>query len=209
MADPVTSDYGLDPARLSIGLRDGRGLVLIRVRPEDSDGRLAVESAIGAALPLEPNTFAAAADERTYWLGPDEWVTDLPFSAVEGRMAALRAATAGFFAAVVDLSAGRVCLRIAGAAAVDVLRKGCPLDLHPRTFAAGACARTMLGRVGVLLGCIETGRDYHLVVDRSYADDLRRWLADAAVGSADAFTAGDRRPPPPATPPVHPSGEPT
>lgn len=209
MADREQSDAELDPVRLSIELRDGRGLVLIRVRPEETDARLAVESALGAALPLEPNTFAAAADERTYWLGPDEWVVDLSLAAVAPRIAALRAATTGLFAAVVDLSAGRVCLRIAGTAAIDLLRKGCPLDLHSRVFAAGACARTVLGRIGVLLACIETGCEYHIVVDRSFADDLRRWLADAALGLADASTAGDHRLQPPATPTVHPSGEPT
>lgn len=208
MADPMSGDDGIDPARLRVEPRDGRGLVLIRVRPEETAARRAVESGLGTDLPLEPNTFFAAADERTYWLGPDEWVVDLPLAAVEERVAALRASTAGLLAAVVDLSAGRVCLRIAGTAAIDLLRMGCPLDLHPRAFAAGACARTMLGRIGVLLGCIETGRDYHLVVDRSYADDLRRWIADAALGFIRTPT-GDHRVPPPAIPPIQPSGEPT
>jgi len=192
----VVADPGTDA--LHIAPHTGRALVLIRVRQDETAAIQAIENALGTALPTIPNTRSPVDDGQVIWLGPDEWVVDLAADGAAPRIAALQAAVAGKFAVVLDITAGRTCLAIRGAAAVDLLRKGCPLDLHPQVFGAGACARTILARVGVLLLCVEAGRLYHLVVDRSYADYLWHWLADAAqefsgtTPAAHAALTGER-----------------
>lgn len=177
---------GRDAEALHITPRTGRALVLVRVRQDETEAVQSIEGALGTALPTVPNTRVAVDGGQAIWLGPDEWVVDLAADGAGPRIAALQAAVAGKFAVVHDITAGRTCLAIRGTAAVDLLRKGCPIDLHPQAFAAGACARTLLARAGVLLLCVEAGREYHLVVDRSYADYLWHWLADATTEFAGA-----------------------
>jgi sarcosine oxidase subunit gamma len=77
----------------------------------------------------------------------------------------------------------RGCVDLGGVAAADVLAAGCAIDLHPRAFAPGRCARTVVGRVEVVL-LARPLRDgwptYRLLVASSYALALADWLIDAA-----------------------------
>ena len=50
-----------------------------------------------------------------------------------------------------DLSANRTTFELVGPSARAVLEKGCPLDLHPRTFEVGAAYLTLIGSVPVVL----------------------------------------------------------
>jgi heterotetrameric sarcosine oxidase gamma subunit len=87
---------------------------------------------------------------------------------------------------VVDVSAARTVLQLAGPRARDVLAHGCSLDLHPGVFVVGACAQTNLAKAQVVLH--RPGPDrYHVFVRASFADYLARWLLDAMV---EYVTAG-------------------
>ena len=98
-------------------------------------------------------------------------------------------------AAIVDVSDGRVALRLAGPNARDVLAKGCPLDLHPRAFPSGSCAQSLLAKAAVLIHLLDDdphrGPTFDLYVARSSAHYLFAWLEDAGceygvqVGSLD------------------------
>jgi sarcosine oxidase, subunit gamma len=83
--------------------------------------------------------------------------------------------------AAVDVSAQRTTLRLRGDRARDVLAKGCSLDLHPRVFATGTAAQTMLGQAAaVLIPLSDEGTDYRILVRSSFAGYLAEWLIDAA-----------------------------
>ena len=60
-----------------------------------------------------------------------------------------------------------------------MLAKGCTLDLHPREFGPGQCAQTGLGKAAVLLATSEPDA-WAIIIRRSFADYLCRWLANAA-----------------------------
>ncbi len=89
----------------------------------------------------------------------------------------LEAALAGQHAAINDISGGQAAFRLRGPEARTMLSKGCTLDLHPQEFAPGQCARTGLARATVLLACIDEAPTFTLIVGRSLADYLCRWLA--------------------------------
>src|SRR6266542_1264607 len=75
----------------------------------------------------------------------------------------------------IDVSANRTVLELTGASARAVLEKGCPLDLHPRTFTPGRAVTTTLARIPVLLW--QTGEtSYRLLPRSSFADYVARWL---------------------------------
>lgn len=104
-------------------------------------------------------------------LGPDEWL-------VVGAAGA-EAAWQGVDA--VDVTGAWVGMRVSGPSARGLLARGAAIDLDPRRFPAGHCARTRLARCPViLLPRGETVID--LLVARSYAPWLLDWLRDAGRG---------------------------
>jgi sarcosine oxidase, subunit gamma len=80
------------------------------------------------------------------------------------------------------LSSSRMIIQIAGERARDLLAAGCGLDLHPRVFAPGYCAQTLLCRVPVILDQLSDAPHYRVLVRRSYARWLIARLCDAAEG---------------------------
>jgi sarcosine oxidase, subunit gamma len=115
------------------------------------------------------------------WLGPDEWLLVTPEGRCAAIEAALRTALVGVRSAVTDISGGQTVVALRGGAVRDLLAKGCPLDLHPRVFAAGQCAQSHLAKAPVLIRQLDGEPSFEIVVRRSYADYLWLWLEDAAA----------------------------
>jgi len=170
---------------LAIRVVPDRAFIGVRARPDEAGLLDAFCEALGAPLPRMPNTTQAWAHGTLVWLGPDEWLIEVDGAQCGATLGALERAAGDRFAALTDLTHGRTCVELRGARAADCLRKGVTIDLHPRAFAAGACARTGLAKAGVLILALDAG-GFRLVADRSYADYLWRWLADASL----EFAAG-------------------
>ena len=134
----------------------------------------------GVPLPLQPNRAASMRELRTLWLGPDEWLVAAPERGVPDLLGRLARALAGRHASVIDLSASRAIIEIAGAQARTLLEKGCGLDLHPRAFGPGCCAQTLFAKLPVIIDQVGAAPSYRLFVRRSAAHWLAEWLIDAA-----------------------------
>lgn len=165
---------------IRIRLLPDAGMIVLRVHPGDAAVMPAIEAALGGRLPQAPNTTASAREGTLCWLGPDEWLWLGAAATAPTLLPAVEAATSGAAALALDIGAGRACFEVAGTRAIDVLRKGCPLDLHPREFGAGRCARTLLARSAAMILCDEPDARYRVIVDRSLAVHTRDWLAHAA-----------------------------
>lgn len=101
---------------------------------------------------------------------------------------ALRAAVSRSHTAVNDISGGQVALVIEGNDTREILSKGCTLDLHPSVFTAGSCAQSGLAKANVLLACLDDAPSFMIVVRRSFADYLCRWLLRAARPGGAGFS---------------------
>ena len=157
------------PASEQVGLRGP---------PDDQAFVAAVRGVLDLPLPAA-NNFTSRDDLDVLWLGPDEWLIVRP-EASDARLAdSLRAALGGQHAAVTDVSAARIVLELDGPKAGEVLAKGCGLDLHPRAFAPGRCAQTLLARAQVIIQQTDQAPTYRLYVRPSYAAYLASWLMDA------------------------------
>ncbi|MEZ0069735.1 sarcosine oxidase subunit gamma [Streptacidiphilus sp. MAP12-20] len=129
-----------------------------------------------------PGRFVSMTDRLdALWLGPDEWLVVGPDGAQDAIRELLRPVLDPSFGSLVDVSANRAVLELAGPAARAVLEKGCSIDLHPRAFTPGCCVQTLVSKVQVVLR--QTASDpapvYQLFVRPSFADYLARWLLDA------------------------------
>ena len=139
---------------------------MAELRELELESQLSVRGEPQPGFPVEPNTAAA----RALWLGPDEWLVigareeDFPDAA-----------------AVVDVSANRVCFELVGDDVEHVLAQGCSLDLHSSVFAPGRCAQTLLAKAQVILHRRDA-ETFRILVRPSYAPYLRLWLEDAIRG---------------------------
>jgi sarcosine oxidase subunit gamma len=166
--------------RRAVALREVPFLGMVGVRVEPGSAAFdRLGERLGAGLPEACGRVTSAGRHSALWLGPDEW---LVVSETDGAVLAaeLRDALAGNPGSVVDVSANRTTLELSGPAARETLEKGCPVDLHPRSFRPGTAVATTLGLVPVLLW--QTDETTYRVLPRSsFADYVARWLLDAVT----------------------------
>ena len=147
--------------------------------PQFVDG---VQRVVGVELPVIPNTVVRSPGLCCHWLGPNEWLITIKMPEAS-IMEELEDSLSGLHIAITDLTGGQSLLEIGGRQSRELLSAACTLDLHPDVFMQGNCAQTILAQSNVLItptfassvGCV-----YEVLVRRSYADHLIRWLIDAA-----------------------------
>lgn len=181
-----------------VRLREVPFLAQVNLRVDPSGPEAArLAPTLGARLPIEPNTAIRTGEHDVLWLGPDEWlvvgpdgaaerIADAVRNAIDGSAESLgggvggEAGSVASVASVVDVSAQRTVIEVAGARARELLAKGCSLDLHPRVFGSGQCAQTLLARAGVIV--LPRGGPepvYWVLVRATFAEYLAWWLVDA------------------------------
>jgi sarcosine oxidase subunit gamma len=181
-------------AGVTLGERPHRRQLNLRGNAVDPGFTSAVRQATGLGLPTRPNTVETSGDLTAIWLAPDEWLlvgpADPAGAGREAPLAArLREALVGVHSAVTDVSEARTIIAVAGPRARDLLRKGTPIDLHPRSFGPGQCAQTALAAANVILRQIDDSPAYELFVLNSFADYLWQWLERASREYGLAVTA--------------------
>jgi sarcosine oxidase, subunit gamma len=169
--------------RLEISLAPAAARFTLRCKPEDAE-----ELAGVFTIPL-PKTIcrAAVAGARALlWLGPDEWMLladDGSQSLIENSFNSI---SSRICFSLVDISQRHAGLILRGAAAVDLLSVGCPLDLHDTVFPGGSCTRTIFGKCEVVLWRASTDI-FRLEFERSYADYVWRLVQVACSDIASGL----------------------
>lgn len=154
---------------------------VISVRARDGAPARVAQVLGMAALP-PPNRVTVATLGDCLWVRPDEWLVVGGDAARQSTMHTLEAAVGLDDGAVVDISASHVALELTGSRSRDVLASSCPLDLHPREFAAGRCAQSLIAKVPVLLHLVDDTPRWRLYVRPSLAAYVVSWLTDAMRG---------------------------
>jgi sarcosine oxidase subunit gamma len=133
------------------------------------------------ALPIKANTTARSDTLTALWLGPRSWLLVAGGASGLTGFTDKRDAINLQHGALFDVSASRVAWSLSGPRAAEVLAKSCPLDFHPRAFAAGACAQSVYGHVNALVEKRDGIPTFVLMVARSFARDVERAMG---VGAA-------------------------
>ncbi len=134
----------------------------------------ALSKALGVRLPASPKSSVTKGSRSALWLGPDEWlVID------DGTDPLEDCAKVRVLHSAVGVSHRNVGISVTGLAAAQALNAGCPQDLSPAAFPVGACSRTILGKVEILL--LRTGEDaFRVECWRSFSDYVLTFLTAAA-----------------------------
>jgi len=184
MGSPTVKRSPLEGFPFPESMREAPFLAQVNLRadPCDVDVMERLTSVLEFPLPLRPNTVSGGLDRHALWLGPDEWLVIGPAGSEAALESRCRDAVGGA-GSVVDVSANRTIVELRGPQAHTILEAGCAIDLHPRTFAAGCCAQTLVARTGVIVHQLTDEPLYRLFVRPSFATYLATWLRDAWVST--------------------------
>ena len=152
----------------------------LRIDPSEDGNLDAVANILGMEVPIEPNVVNSNGDVSVLWLGPDEWLiltTECYPNSMSDRLSKRLVSKV---LSIVDMSGGQTVINLDGPNAMNILAKGCTLDLHPKVFGDGKCAQTIIAKTGVIIRKIDNSQSYDLIVRRSYAEYLVLWIKDAA-----------------------------
>jgi heterotetrameric sarcosine oxidase gamma subunit len=116
---------------------------------------------------------------------PARWLLLLPRQAPGSTVQCWQELSRGC-ASVVDLSAALALRYLAGAAAGELLARGCRLDLAAVSFGCGRAAATVLAQVAVTLAALPAG--FLLATPATTARHFDEWLE--ATGAPFGLTAG-------------------
>ena len=158
-----------NPQSLRVG-QQSLAIVNLRGNAQDPAFLLAVQQALGVALPVQACTTLANQRLRVVWVGPDDWFVFGPQGEQAALAEALRSALGQQHAAVTDVSSGYFVVSLAGPTAQDLLAQGCPMDFHPNAFHVGQAATTHFHKVGITLWRTADASGFELLVRRSFID---------------------------------------
>lgn len=184
----IAGDYGVWFSEISVAQ-------FVNLRGDSTHPRFlkGVQRVTGIEPPVIPNTVVRSGGLCCHWLGPDEWLMTVkkPRGSITQD---LEDSLSGLHVAITDLTGGQSLLGIGGRQSRDVLSAACTLDLHADAFAQGSCAQTILAHSNVLITpALHSSGDcvFEVLVRRSYADHLIRWLMDAAHEDGFEFRLDD------------------
>ena len=151
----------------------------ISLRADDKSAK-ALSKALGVRLPTAPLQSDAKDGRIALWLGPDEW---LVIDETGADLMALAASVKDLHSAV-DVSHRNTALIVKGPSAADAINTACPLDLSLAAFPVGKCARTVLGKIEIVLWR-KAADEFRVECWRSFAPFalgmLNEGASDAAV----------------------------
>ena len=153
---------------------------------------------LGIALPSAPMSSVSTGAATLLWLGPRSSLFVSDETPASDDFESARRAVNDAGGALFDVSASYVGWRVSGATAARVLNRACPLDFHPRMFAAAQCAQSLLGHVPALFHKPGDAPSFVVLVARSFAADALHVLCASAqsdgyrIVEASRFAGGDR-----------------
>jgi sarcosine oxidase, subunit gamma len=138
-----------------------------------------LSKALGVALPQAPKTAVTKDRRSALWLGPDEWlVIDEAGKDPLADCAGVKA-----LHSAVGISHRNIAIAVSGPAAATTVNAGCPQDLSLTAFPVGACSRTVLGKIEIVL--MRTAEDgFRVECWRSFSDYVWAFLMEAAKDAA-------------------------
>ena len=77
---------------------------------------------------------------------------------------------------VSEQSDSRVIFNLSGPRVVELMQKGCRLDLHPSVTGPNWCGQTQIAQVSVLIHQLDNLPTYNLYVYSGFARDFAEWL---------------------------------
>ena len=180
MSDNTANDPKINTSVFSITEESNLAQLNIRFDVSDASILSSIKSVLGLNLEMPPNTIVNDNEKFALWLGPDERLVILPKDQIMTAGMNLERELQGIHYSSVDLSSGQIILDLKGEEVLNILSKGCSVDLHQKYFNVGQCVQTSIDKINVI--CFPLGNNYiRVIVRRSYSEALIEWFKDAYI----------------------------
>ncbi|GAA4475494.1 sarcosine oxidase subunit gamma [Enteractinococcus fodinae] len=143
-----------------------------------TNGYTALAQALGGLPAKVGEVIGDSSSTAVLWLSPDEFLAiDQPDSGLAETLTEVLGDRSG---QVLDLSANRTIIELSGQASDLVLRKSCPLDLHPRAWAVNQAYVTEVAHTPVILWRVAENT-WWIAPRISFANHVVNWLLDGMI----------------------------
>ncbi|MEE9375235.1 MAG: sarcosine oxidase subunit gamma family protein [Rhizobiaceae bacterium] len=122
-----------------------------------------------------PSVASSVNDVIALPLSPDQWLL-ISEKETNDNLSKRIGKKISKYGHVSEQSDGRVCIRISGLKARELMARGCRLDLHPSVTQSGFCAQTIMAQVGVIVHQVDEDPTYDLYVLSGFAHSFWHWL---------------------------------
>ncbi len=133
----------------------------------------------GILLPTGPRAVGGT-NLSAIGIGPGRWLI-VGEAAEPDALCRTMATDLDGIAAVADLADALPVLRLSGPKAREVLAKGLPIDLHPRSFGPGSAASGVAALIPIHLWQFDDAPTYEVAVPRSLAGSFAESLVESAA----------------------------
>lgn len=162
------------------------GKINLRGEPHDTQFLDAVREVVGSRLPQQANHTAIGDQMLIFGLGPNEWMLHCELEHTATVLHNLQHNLIPTHHALTEVTDYYSMLELQGQYAIAALARGCPLDLHERSFPAKQCAQSRYGNASILLYKPDAAPLFTIQVRWSYAEYVWDYLASAINGLQDA-----------------------
>ena len=180
MSDNTARHIEINTSVFSIAEESSFGQLNIRLDVTDASLLSKMKGVLGLNLDIAPNTIVKHNENLALWLGPDERLVLLPKNQIITVEMNLERELDGIHYSSVDLSSGQVILDLKGEEVLNILSKGCSVDLHQKYFNVGQCVQTSIDKINVICFPLENNH-IRIIVRRSYSEALIAWFKDASI----------------------------
>ena len=133
----------------------------------------------GLSLPQENPLVSSNENLRILWIGPETWIC---ISTKSNLKDLISSACSDNDFAITDLSHSRATVEIKGPHALDVIKKGSPLNVNENVFKEGNCANTTYNGINILIDFISNNpKTIRLYALRSFGGSFYHSITDAAL----------------------------
>lgn len=175
----LVSANSLAHAGVRIKAIENKSFLLLKGRRDNAPLSEAVILELSLQAPA-PRTATSNEAQVLMWLGPNEWLLELPVEHAATTLERLNVRLGGTSAAVTDISESFAGLELEGEHAMDILMSGCSLDLRPEAFGLSSVVRTAVANTTMIVR--RTGdSNWRLLFDRSEAAYFFGWLQVSAT----------------------------
>lgn len=171
---------GNQPPSIVIRESTSVGHLVIRGDASNQDFRAGIEQVLGIKLPAQPRSSSISTlslGSSLYWMGPSEWLLLVDQGTESQVEEKLRQVLTGHFSVSI-VTGGQTLINISGSNVDSILKKSSVYDFHPSSFQINECVQTTFAKATALF-CRRADGSFDVVIRRSFADYLARWLLDA------------------------------
>ena len=128
-------------------------------------------------LPLQNLKVSSNSNTRILWTAPDTWII---ISTKEDVIKNIEEKCNSKHFAITDISHSRAIIQIKGKKAVEVLKKGCPINFNE--FLKNNCAGSVFNGIAIIIDCADDKTNtFNIYTLRSFGASLYHHITDAAL----------------------------